>query len=326
MRGMFILSHKIFVIALLLFSFATFFLCVPTTHAQSADAILALDPSFPEPGEQVHVSLDAYSMDTAGAQIAWYLDGVELTSFKNARSMTILAPEIGATRELRAVILKDGFIPVSATQNLTSSEVDIVLEAQTYIPQFYQGRALPSRNVPIRAVAIIDDGSKHNPSEYSYEWKYNQEVLLGGAVRGQQAVVLPMAQYQDDYLTVTVINSQGRAVGSKAIALVPADLDLQLYEHVPLRGESRRTINDSFTLVGDETSFYAEPYFANTDKTFKNVTFDWQINGQKISSLADPHKITVRRVGASGQAALNLNVYTTEMIPQYLNKSLGLIF
>lgn len=323
-----IVFHRIFVIGLLLISFSgLFFFTFTTANAQQVGgATLKFVPLFPKPEETVTVSLDAYSMDTAGAQIAWYFDNTELTTFKNARSITILAPSLGVTGRVRAVITKQGYLPLSVSENITPAQVDIILEAQTYVPQFYQGRALPSKNAPLRAIAVINDGSGRMASEYSYEWKYNQNVLLGGAVRGQQSILFPMAQFQDDYLTVTAINAQGVSVGEASMTLVPADLDLQFYENIPLRGESRHAANNPFTLVGDETTFYAEPYFAHTDATFGGLTFIWNISGQKVTSPIDPHAITVRRVGVSGQNILNLSIYTTETIPQYINKALSLTF
>ncbi len=59
---------------------------IPTPESQSN---LILDPTYPGPGTEVLVRLDAYSVNTTGAEIRWFIDDVESVGDRNERSITV---------------------------------------------------------------------------------------------------------------------------------------------------------------------------------------------------------------------------------------------
>ena len=322
-------------LVVLLFAFALTFSVVYVvpliTHAQEglpagSSVSLTLDPLFPEPGSAVTVALDAYSIDTSGATITWYVDGAEVPSFRNARSIILTVGAIGDTTNVSAVVKSPSLPEFTVRKTIAPSAVDLIVEASTYVPAFYKGRALPSGESPAHIVAIPHIAGVTDPSSLTYRWEYSGSVLLGGPIRGKQSVDVIVSKYTGGYVIVTVMNGKGESVARKSIRLEAMEPELHFYEENPLRGLSERAIVNSFILVGDETLIHGEPYFMNTKLTDGGTNFEWTINGNPAQNQADPHTITLQRTGGAGHASIGLRAITTTRIPQYVQGNFTISF
>jgi len=292
-----------------------------------ASASLVVLPTFPEPESNITVSLDAYSMNTVGASINWYVDGKEVVASKNERSILVRSGSLGKKTSVNAQVIVPNGPSFTARRDIIPAVVDLVIEADTYVPAFYRGRALPSGESAIRAIAIPHTGGSLSPSSLTYKWEYNGGVLLGGPVRGKQSINLTMSRFADNRLTVTIIDGNGQSIAEKSLFLNPVDPELHFYEDNPLRGLHERAITDSFALIGDETTLFGEPYYMQTDLTSRTATFSWTINGEKtVYQNPDPHSITLRRSGGGGSAAVELKAMTTAKIPQYIREAFTIVF
>ena len=317
---------------LFLVACAVFLLPSPVpVHAQAAldeatSISLISNPEYPAPYSSVIISLDAYTINTTGASILWYINNVEQKQVQNARSIEIKTGALGEKQTIQTKILRTNLPPLTLSTVIVPTDIDIVLEASTYVPVFYKGRALPSENTTVRAIAIPHTKVSVLPSTYTYEWKYNDTVLLGGPIKGKQVIEFTMPRYEDDILSVTVIDDSGNAIGKKNILLTPARPEFHFYEENPLRGLNQKTIQDPYTLVGEEVTIHAEPYFMNTDLTARTAIFEWSVDGVAAPVQADPHTITLRHTGGSGKTYLDVTALTTQRIPQYAKSALTIFF
>jgi hypothetical protein len=287
-----------------------------TTLEPGAGASIALEPNFPEPMSAVKASLDAYTLDTTGATITWYLDGVALPQFQNARSIVFQSGAIGK-KQVVSVNVKPVSTPAfTLRKEITPIAVDIIVEASTYVPSFYRGRALPSADALVRVVAIPHAGAGITPSNLTYRWEQNGSVLFGGPVRGKQTASLVVPRYYGGYISVTVLDD-GKTIAQRNITFDAKTPELHFYEENPLRGLSERALTESFTLIGEETTVHGEPYFMNTTGTA--VTYDWSIDGARIqNSNSDPHIITLRKTGGAGVARVGLEAVSDNGIPEFV--------
>ena len=165
--------------------FFCFFLNITESSAQSLGGIsLSSIPQVPEPYESVKVSLDQYGVNTFGASIRWYLNNEEQVSFRNERSMTFETGGLGETSVVNVAVSREGAPTLTVTRVYYPALVDMIVEAETYIPSFYKGRALPSKDSDIRVVTVLN-GLPKSPSQYAYKWMLGTQVLFGGPVRGK---------------------------------------------------------------------------------------------------------------------------------------------
>lgn len=293
----------------------------------NTQASLVANPPYPEPNRDVSIALSAYAMDTSGATITWYVDGVEQTTFKNERSMTTTVGELGTEQTIRAVVSPLAGPSASLSLTLKPSYLDIIVEADTEIPRFYKGRALPSSGAPVRIVAIPNVSKTASLSSYTYIWELDNKVLFGGPVRGKYAADITMPTYNNALLSVSVIASSGELLTKKTTRLTTAKPELYFYVDNPLRGISRRTIDEKFALVEDEVTVRAVPYFISKGLTKTSGTYEWQINGRPVENVNDdPLLITLRKTGGSGSADIRFRINNTKELLQYVVSSFTVFF
>lgn len=299
-------------------------------HAQSLSLgtiSLETNPEYPAPKSLVSVSLNDYSVNALGATIQWFIDGVEQGKFKNERSIQVTAGNLGEKKSIRVVLTRAGAPTLSNTVIISSNIVDIVLEAQTYVPTFYKGRALPSSESTVRAIALMHDKAGGIKDTYTYKWSLGDTVLLGGPVKGKYVLEQKMPRFEDSELTVEVFDTKGSAVGRHTILLNPAQPELHFYEYTPLRGLSERASSNPLALIGEETTIFGEPYYLNARMRGTDAKFTWLVDGNEAGQNLDaPNTITLRQNGISGKSFLSFSIRTLAQIPQYVTESLQLVF
>lgn len=312
--------------------FSVFFIHTFTTHAQSSltgnpGVEIISKPQFPGANSTVEVSLDDYSLNTAGASIAWYVNNTELTKFRNARSATLQTGALGERVTVRVALTRNNLPPLTATLNIIPTKVDMILESSTYVPSFYKGRALPSSESLVRAIAIVHDGTETPDTTYTYTWSLDETVLLGGPVKGKNVLNFTMPHFDDKRLIVEVFATDGTIVGRQSLTLNASRPELHFYEQSPLRGLFQKEVTDPFTLIGNETTIYGEPYFINTNSNDGALEFTWNIDGERVASdTTAPNAITLRHVGGGGNAEVSLKVIKNERIPQFVKKTFQIFF
>ncbi len=315
----------------LFFSISLSVILTPFAHAQllpeGAGITLNTSPEFPEPNSPVLVSLDDYSIDTLGATIQWFVDGVEMIGSRNYRSITVQSGSLGEKRDVRVVLSQKNAPSLSATITIVPTSIDIIIEADTHVPSFYNGRALPSSLAPIRVIAVVHDITGSDKSEYSYKWSEDATVLMGGPVKGKNVLYYTMPQFADSELSVEVINGKGVSIGKKVIPVDPVEPELHFYEYSSLRGLGERAVSSPFSLIGDETTLYGEPYFMNTLNQGKKVQYTWELDGNEIAPDPElPNAITLKKSGGVGEGTVSLQAVMDATFPQYVRESLDYIF
>ncbi len=319
-----------------LFSLVFSFVCVAISSFQTASAqtklefsgaSLKLEPAFPEPDTNVKVMLDAYTYDTAGAVIVWKIDGVQRPEFENERSITIPAGKLGDKTSVSATVLALDGSGFTLKKDITPVVLDIIVEAHTYVPPFYRGRALGSQKTDLRVTAIPHNGVTLNPRELTFTWEHNESILFGGPMRGKQSVDITMPQYSGGYVKVSVMNDKRELVVEKRISLKAVKPEMHFYEEIPLRGLSEVAIKERMALIGEETTVHGEPYYLRRGVSAEDLTFKWSVNGEEIvNENSDPHIITLKKTGGSGSALITLRALTNDLIPQYVQNNFNLSF
>lgn len=321
--------RRIFIFLLSFFFFSVLFTGTSehVTAQYGNSASLILTPEFPAPRSEVLIKLDAYTFDTSGATIQWYVNTVELIEYRNARNITLTVGELGEAQTVTAHITRTDSPSISATAEIIPSGIDLVIESMSYVPLFYKGRALPSTESTIRAIAIPHIQDKNKNPLYTYTWEYNGSVLLGGPVVGKSDITLAMPRYTGNVLSVTVRDEGGHIFGKRSVQLEPISPEFLFYEENPLRGLGQRALLSPHALTGEETTIHGMPYYMNTDLTPNTTAFEWRIDGSLVQSDGtDPNLITLRRMGGQGSALIELKALTKADIPQYLKKSFSVLF
>lgn len=303
--------------------------CIPIPSiaqigSSAPGAHFVLHPSLPSPNSSVEVSLDTYSVNTTGATIHWYVNDQEQVSYRNERSLLVDLGSLGEKTVVRAVVVRNNSPAFSVIETITPAVIDLILETNTTIPIFYKGRALPSQGSYVRAIAVPHSRSFSNPSDFTYTWKLNDQVLFGGPLTGKPVADITMPDYKNALLSVEIHDSVGSLVGKKTILLSGFDPELYFYETNPLRGMNRKAIPDELIFTGEEATIRAIPYYIDLGTEGQ---YEWRLNGSLVNTTGDdPNEITLRTTGTAGRASVSFEYKNIKKLFQHLDESFTILF
>ena len=312
----------------LIVSLAISLLSTPVAYAQtgllgeSPTVTITMSPQSPRPGDTVILSLESPLLDLAGSSITWYKDGSVIAQGLDVLNATIIAGPLGhATNVSVAVQAADGTSATAAVA-IVPTQVDLLVDSDSYVPPFYQGRALPSAGTNIRLQAIPHfkraDGSSVAPTDITYTWKQDDRVLGSLSGRGKSSAILPAATlYGTSDIEVDAMSVDGVLSGRATVALPSTEPLITLYEDSPLLGLTYyRAIGGQSAMNDTEMTFAAVPYFAQArSANDPRLVYGWSVNGSNVApSASDPSEITLNTTHSNGTATLGLEVTHTTNI------------
>jgi len=286
-------------------------------------------PSSPEPGETVTLSLNAYTLNTIGATINWYIDGVIVPSVKNSRSITYVAGSLGETSTIRVVLTLPDQSQIDADISLTPSRLNLVVEGETLVPSFYKGRSVPSPGSNIRMIALPETGTSDTPESLTYTWSIDGKPLYGGATVGRNVVEFEAPLRKSIVVGVDVHNRQGQLIISRQVAVPTVEPEVYFYESNPLRGLSRNVLPDRYELIGQSADIRAEHYYLEPDilAPTANWLLEWRINGNVVDNPShDPQMINFQKTPGSGSFSVGFHIRNLRQVLQGAEREFQIVF
>lgn len=307
---------------------AVFYMLIPCGFllAQSTSTVtLQVYPPFPERNEAYEVRLQTGALADERSSIVWFVDGAEDTGAKNSSTLQIEAGEDPAVITAR-VTLKNGTVyERSYTRN--PYRVDIIANADTSVPAFYKGRALPSSGSTMIFTALVFKDNTLLQSDLSYRWKINDAVQNGGALVGNNHITYIPEFESTVSVTVDVLNTQGVVLMSETAKVPVVKPELYFYEKNPLRGLSLVALKNPYIFVGEEMTIRAEPYFVNTNLLESNAYTQWLIDGNEVASNAqEKNEISIRKEGNAGSSELMFHIRNLSQLLQGAKNTLTIQF
>lgn len=288
---------------------------------------LISNPNYPEPYETFTVELSAPDDNYSGALIKWYIDGVEDLTARNKRQHSLTAGALGEKMTIRVTLEKQGGGLSEVSLMIIPVKVDVIIEAPTMVPDFYAGRALPSRGSQARATAIIHTGNTINRENLTYRWELNNNVLEAGAIRGLTSVNFDMPLGFESYLDVTISNVSG-PIARKSVRLTPAEPQILFYEENPLLGTSGEAFPGQKTVVGNQLTIRGEPYYINSYANNPKFLVEWSLGNRKTtnSNTTEPNVITLRSDGTTSRGNVSLRMADLSKLSEATSNSFFLQF
>jgi hypothetical protein len=276
---------------------------------------LDLQPAYPSPGEQVKISFNDYRGGAVGSEIDWFYNGNLIPDAQNKREVEVSAPEAGMTATVKMVI-KIGGIGETHQAVLKPAYLDLIIEPQTHVPDFYTGRALPSIGSQINATALLNNG-KQLGTNYIYTWRVNDEVVSGSGMRNQNKIQFSVPHGSAASLSLEVSDYDGTVLASRAISIPLVKPELHFYEINPLYGIETHAISTAFNLIGNGAIIRTEPFYLDSVVFNTPNVLDWTINGTKATpDSTNPYQISLARTGNPGASSLGFRVQSTTQFLQ----------
>ena len=291
-----------FVIMLLLALFS----CVPFLTTAQTTTELQINPQFPKAGETATASFPVNMGGIIGGEIKWFINGVEKTSFKNNRSISFTVNR-DETTQLRAEVTSHNGEETLYEKTISPVRVDILVNTDTLVPNFYKGRPLPVSGSQITATALVFENTIKSTGEYLYLWEVDNKQQNNDPTRTSNTITFSPKYESQKRVSVTVLDSSGRAIAKESVLIPIAHSELHFYEVNPLKGQSPIALKENDFFVGEEMTVKAQPYYINASP--ENMTTQWKVDGKKVTASSNPLELNIRKLTEIGSVYLSFSLF-----------------
>ena len=275
-----------------------------------------LEPAYPGPNSEVTASINDFALSTQASGVVWYLDGKKISEASDQRSIKVRTKEMGETMNISAVLQIKGANTLTIEKNITPIYLDIIVEPQTRVPNFYQGRALPSLGSEVNLTAIVN-GGEITPENLTYQWRLNNKVIGEGSLRSKYKVSVPISYGANSTVSLIVSKLNSEIIARKDVSLPSIEPKVLFYEINTLYGTKQIPINKSFSLISNTGSIHAEPYFLDILTYNRPSMIEWKIDGTRTPNTGtNPYEITLTRQGGQGSSQVDFHVRNLEGLLQ----------
>ena len=322
--------YKVFILTLLLFSINTINANFLPTSSFNYELELIIKPENPIANQTISAKANLYALDINKYEILWFLDGkliqkgIGQTDFffqtGNWGKETILTAQVNTTND--GIISKQIYI--------VPTEVDLIWEAETYIPPFYKGKVLNSSNSIINVVAVpnlVDkDGNKIPSDELIYKWKEDWKVKGNQSGYGKNTFSFESPQInQIKSVTVEIESLDNSLKTKKTINFRSNQTKIIFYKKDPLLGTLyNQAISIEYTLNRneEEVTIKACPFFFSHQSELK---YKWEMNNKILNNIKD-EVIFRKQTNLTGSTQVSLKINNLDKILQFTDNNFSVNF
>lgn len=283
---------------------------------------IVMVPTNPGPGDTVTLTAESSSFNVNSALLTWTSNGKIISSGTGDKTVTISAGAFGVKTTVTLSAQAPGLGTFTDSATINPALVNLIWEAQTSVPPFYQGKALLGWGATFKVVAvpeISENGVAVSPAHLVYTWSKNYSVDADQSGYGKNA-------YQSDgsinytrggdVIGVTVATTDDGASADGSISVSPITPSLLIYLESPLYGVMYNQSLSQTTLTGDSITLHAEPFFfSNLSSAIGALV--WNMNGSAVQSFAGNPSITlVRQDKGAGTSALQASIQSPTALLQ----------
>ncbi|MFH0804528.1 MAG: hypothetical protein V1896_02920 [Candidatus Zambryskibacteria bacterium] len=301
-------------------------------YALSNELGVGIIPNYPRPNEMVFLNLELYTGDLSSADITWSKDGETVLSGKGEIKYSFNAGPIGKETDIKVNIKLINGVSFSKNFSLTPASVDMVWEANSYVPPFYRGKALHPRQGVLKIVAMpefVKNGRRVPSENLVYKWSNDAESYQDQSGYGKNVLVLNGSLFgRSENLQVLISDPINNLVAQGFIDVPTIDPEIVFYENNPYYGHIfESAIANIFNLKTEEVQILAAPYFF-TKESGGGLQYEWTLNGQTIPGLSGSRTAVFRRPEdkTTGRSVISLRMENTNRILQQADNSLTMSF
>jgi hypothetical protein len=291
-------------------------------------------PNNPGPNTKTSISIENYSIDLNNSIITWSVDGKQIQSGQGLKSINITTSKLGVITKVHIDIKTAEGMTVSKDIPIRPTQIDLVWQANSYVPPFYEGKALYSGQSLMKLVAlpnIIDSNGKNiDPGQFVYKWTKNGGVLGNVSGYGKNYIYI-QGDILGEPINIKVDISStldGGISASKEITYSPTDPVVAIYENSPLFGYVfENALPSTAILKEQEMNLVGIPYFFDaTSRNDSDLKYNWIMNGNPAGGQNGDSIVFRNEKNLKGTSNISLRVQDTSKIGQFAGKQFSLNF
>lgn len=297
----------------------------------SSELGVEIVPTYPKANQTVSINLTLYTGDLNSADITWYQNGKNVLSGRGETRHSFKMGPVGEETKIEIQIKLLNGTSFSKTFTLNSVGVDLVWEANSYVPPFYKGKALHSLQGSLKVVAMPDfvkDGRRITPQNLIYEWSNGTSVYENQSGYGKNTLVLNGSLLgRAEQIDVLVRDPVNNLVATGFITITPLEPNIVFYENNAYYGHLfESAISGIFDLKTEEVQVLAAPYYFSKEVGSK-IKYDWRLNGTSVPELSNSRTAIFKRPeGEGGRSNITLNIENLNRVLQQASSNLIMNF
>lgn len=291
---------------------------------------VTLTPEFPEPNESTTLLLTSLSFDVNTSNIKWYIAGKLQLEGIGRKTFTINVGDVGSLVPVGVVATTaDG---KTFTSNISISPASTLLLSEaleSYVPPFYEGRALPGEGSRVKVVAFptfANKGKKVPASNVVYNWSLDgirKDALSG---YGNRTFIFRQDELEDSSAVVLSAKISDSQAGSESrLTVTPYKQNPEFYEQDPLLGINLAAAFDGRINITKETFVALVPYFFTYDQSGAS-SFSWNLNGIPVVPENDLLVHLIPKEKSRGESTIDVSYSNSNKDLQDTKKSLQVSF
>jgi hypothetical protein len=267
------------------------------------------------------------------ANLSWSINGTSYQSGLGLKKVNITTLGNGEEMVIAVSVVFAEGARISKSITVRPSNVDLLWEAYTSTPPFYQGKSLVSHEAQVKVLAVPDlvssSGAKLNPNGLVYKWSKDGTVLGSQSGLGKNTFIFRMPQLTEiSTITVEVTSADNLITARTSQTFRSQDPTVRMYENHPLFGvrfEKSLSSGDN-SLEGSEIVIVGYPYFFSSGNSSEtSLKYNWRIN--KLGTNVTTNRITLRAPeGQKGSSQINFKVDNMKEIMQSAESTVHVIF
>ena len=259
---------------------------------------IELSNQFPSPGEQVEASVRNSNAGSATGDLTWRINGSTVSEHNNQRTITFTAGDID---EPTVVSAYRGSTQL-AEKAMLSAYVDIIVDPDTIVPQFYRGRPLPVPGSTMTLTALHEVSSLVASDRLSYRWRVNNSVVNDGPNLHEDQVTVPVPNRRNAVVSVEIIHPTYGLIAQERVTIPVSSPQLLFYKVSSLYGISANTLEQDRSITSGNITISATPYYVPNAAFDDQLTVEWRAGSRTMrSDETNPFLQRITRTGHNNE-------------------------
>ncbi|MBI2582917.1 hypothetical protein HYW30_00980 [Candidatus Azambacteria bacterium] len=255
-----------------------------------ANVSLSAIPASPTEGEMVSVAALPFGFDPTRSAFQWFRDGALQGTASGIGNdvFRFAAGPLGTTTKIRVLVKTEQNETASAEVSITTQELLLSWEANTFVPPTYAGRALPVAKSFVRVFPAITPRTAKGQTLF-YRWFLDDEAVLSASgVNRSSFVFRPTLAIGDAHTVRLELSTPDGTIFARAQTTVPVrSPEVFLY---PLRNPERllpaeQSVDALELAPGEKISLLAVPYFFSVSD-LASLSFTWRLEGEVLPATS----------------------------------------
>lgn len=301
------------------------------SYAADIDASLSVTPTYPSPHDTVIVTLASYSFDVNTAEIIWKSGNKTLLSGTGQKRLSVTLGNAGQVVPISYTAKTAAGLSVSGSITLTPQSVDLLFETdESYVPPFYEGKALPGEGSVIRVIAVpslYESGGRVAPTSLAYNWYVNGEYLDRASGVGRQSATIGMEYLTHATDVRVLIRSPRGTTAEKVLTVYPHDVLPILYPYDEILGTdfTKPLIRRMEVAGGIRLSL--EPFYFSTKSAVESTaSYGWYVDGLPVTAEQNTLLSLTPQENSVGTRMLSVVLENSKRLLQKTRSDIEIIF